>query len=182
MAAVKRVSLYVLIVCTITLILGQWILQLFGISVPIVQFAGGIMICKLGWEMLGATPTNDPPPRTEGTDELTKIAHLRSQLFYPITFPMTAGAGTLSVIFTLSAHSESLDMHDHLINMGAIFVAIVVMSIFVFIFFTNASRVVKYMGSRNEQIVNRIMAFLIFCVGLQIAFGGLTTLVKGMGL
>ncbi len=180
MAAVLRVSLYVLIVCTVTLISGHWILQLFGITVPIVQLAGGIMISKMGWQMLGATPTLGPVPRTEQTDELTKMTQLRNLLFYPITFPMTAGAGTLSVIFTLSAHSESGEFHDHLINMGAIFFAIVVMCIFVFLFFTNASRVVKYMGSRNEQIVNRIMAFLIFCVGLQIAFGGLSTLVKGM--
>lgn len=182
MAAVKRVSFYVLIVCTVTLITGHWILQLFGISVPIVQFAGGIMICKFGWVMLGATPTQESAPHTEVTNELTKMEHLRSLLFYPITFPLTAGAGTLSVIFTLSAHTESNDLHHHLINMGAIFIAIVVMCVFVFLFFTNASRVVKFMGTRNEQIVNRIMAFLIFCVGLQIAFGGLSTLLKGMGI
>lgn len=182
MAAVKRVSLYVLIVCTVTLITGHWILQLFGISIPIVQLAGGIMICKFGWEMLGATPTEEPAPHSEATDEMTKMSHLRNMLFYPITFPLTAGAGTLSVIFTLSAHSESVNLHDHLINMGAIFIAILVMSFCVFLFFTNASRVVKFMGTRNEQIVNRLMAFLIFCVGLQIAFGGLSTLVKGMGV
>lgn len=182
MAAVKRVSLYVLIVCTVTLITGHYILQLFGISIPIVQLAGGIMICKFGWQMLGATPTQEEAPHTKTTDEVTKMEHLRNMLFYPITFPLTAGAGTLSVIFTLSAHSESIDIHDHLINMGAIFIAIVVMCLCVFLFFTNASRVVKFMGTRNEQIVNRLMAFLIFCVGLQIAFGGLSTLVKGMGV
>lgn len=181
-AAVKRVSFYILIICTVTLILGHWILQLFGITVPIVQLAGGIMICKFGWQMLGSTPTEESAPRTEETDALTKMSHLRNLLFYPITFPMTAGAGTLSVIFTLSAHSESVKFKEHLVNMFAIFIAIVVMSFLVFVFFVNASRVVKFMGTRNEQIVNRLMAFLIFCVGLQIAFGGLSTLVKGIHL
>lgn len=180
MASVKRVSLYILIVCTVALIVGHWILQLFGISIPIVQLAGGIVICKFGWEMLGATPTEESAPHTTQTDDLTRMEQLQNLLFYPITFPMTAGAGTLSVIFTLSAHTESFNVQDHLINMGAIFIAIVVMAFCVFFLFLNAGRVVKYMGTHNEQIVNRIMAFLIFCVGLQIGFGGLKTLVESI--
>lgn len=180
--AVKKVSIYVLIFCSITLFLGHYILTLFGISVPVVQLAGGIMICKFGWDMLGAKPTEGEVQNTTETDAVTKMSDLTNKLFYPIAFPMTVGAGTISVIFTLSAHTESIAIQSHLMNLGAIFVAILIMSLSVFLFYTNASRVVKFIGSRNEQIVNRVMAFLIFCVGLQIAAGGVFNLLRSMGV
>jgi len=180
--AVKKVALYVLIFCSVTLFIGHYILTLFGITVPVVQLAGGIMICKFGWEMLGAKPSEGKVQNTEETDAVTKMSDLRNKLFYPIAFPMTVGAGTISVIFTLSAHSESVTMQSHLMNLGAIFVAILVMSLSVFLFYTNASRVVKFIGTRNEQIVNRVMAFLIFCVGLQIAVGGVFSMLRSMGV
>lgn len=180
--AVKKVAFSVLIFCTITLLVGHYILTLFGITVPVVQLAGGIMICKFGWEMLSATPTEGEVQHTEETDAVKKMSDLRNKLFYPIAFPMTVGAGTISVIFTLSAHSETVEMEHRLLNMGAIFVAILITSFSVYLFYTNASRVVKFLGTRNEQIVKRIMAFLIFCVGLQIALGGVSNLIKTMPL
>lgn len=180
--AVKKVALYVLIFCSITLFVGHYILALFGITVPVVQLAGGIMICKFGWDMLGAKPTEGEVQNTEETDAVTKMSDLRNKLFYPIAFPMTVGAGTISVIFTLSAHSEAITMQSHLMNLAAIFVAILIMSFSVFLFYTNASRVVNFIGTRNEQIVNRVMAFLIFCVGLQIAASGIFNLLKSMGV
>lgn len=180
--AVKKVAFSVLVFCTITLLVGHYILTLFGITVPVVQLAGGIMICKFGWEMLSATPTEGEVQHTEETDAVKKMSDLNNKLFYPIAFPMTVGAGTISVIFTLSAHSETVEMEHHLMNMGAIFVAILITSFSVYLFYTNASRVVRFLGSRNEQIVKRIMAFLIFCVGLQIALGGVSNLLKTMGV
>jgi len=180
--AVKKVSIYVLIFCSITLFVGHYILTLFGITVPVVQLAGGIMICKFGWEMLGAKPTEGEVQNTEETDGMTKMSDLRNKLFYPIAFPMTVGAGTISVIFTLSAHTEAIAFQSHLMNLGAIFVAILIMSLSVFLLYTNATRVVKFIGSRNEQIVNRVMAFLIFCVGLQIAASGVFNLLRSMGV
>src|SRR6188474_1478533 len=50
--AVKKIALYAFSICTVTLFAGHWILELFGISIPVIQLAGGIMICKMGWEFL----------------------------------------------------------------------------------------------------------------------------------
>lgn len=175
--AVKRIALYVLVFCTVILLIGHYILALFGITVPVVQVAGGIMICKFGWDMLSATPTEGEVEESQTTDPVIRFKELRNKLFYPIVFPTTVGAGTISVIFTLSAHSESVQNTNYFVNVGAIFIAILITSFAVYLFFNNASRVVKFLGTRNEQIVKRIMAFLIFCVGLQIAVGGISNLI-----
>ena len=181
-ATVKKIAFYTFLLCTVTLFTGHWILELFGITVPIIQLAGGIMICKLGWELL-SSKTDANANAGKGTPDISGsvLQDLSNKLFYPITFPITAGAGTISVIFTLSAHTTNNNITQYLINTGAILTAIIFMCLLVYVCYFNANRLVNYLGSSSEQVVNRIMAFLIFCVGLQIAVGGITSLIKLYG-
>jgi multiple antibiotic resistance protein len=178
--AVQKITLYAFFICTVSLFAGHWVLELFGLSVPVVQLAGGIMICKLGWEFL----SSDKKPAEEvklpsEDDKVSPYLYIENKLFYPITFPVTTGAGTISVLFTLSAHSARSRITDYLINTSAILLAIIFMCVLIYIFYLNTKRIIGFLGSKGETIVNRISAFLIFCVGLQIAISGITTLIKG---
>src|SRR5574337_723457 len=56
--AIKKIVFYVLVMCLFVLLSGHWILELFGISVPIIQLAGGILICKIGWDFLAPSKTD----------------------------------------------------------------------------------------------------------------------------
>ena len=91
---------------------------------------------------------------------------------------MTTGAGTISVLFTLSAHGNVSDFSGYLINVGALLISVIGICILIYFFYVNANRLINYIGSHNEKIVNRLMAFLIFCVGLQIAVEGINNLIK----
>jgi multiple antibiotic resistance protein len=177
--AVSKITLYAFCICTVSLFAGHWILELFGISIPIVQLAGGIMICKIGWEFL----TSDKKDENSTTDKGEATKHsgyetIQGKLFYPITFPITAGAGTISVLFTLSADSAVAGMKDYYIDTGAILISIVFMCILIYIFYLNTKTMIHYLGANGEVIFNRIIAFLIFCVGLQIAVTGIKSLMK----
>ncbi|MBB3186594.1 MarC family protein [Microbacter margulisiae] len=175
---VKRIVLYAFVLSVVTLLVGHWILELFGLTVPVIQLAGGIMICKIGWEFL----STDKPKDNNANAALSQQSNLTSiqdQLFYPITFPMTTGAGTIAVLFTLSANSEAKSLPLYLINSGALILSIIGICILIFFFYVNANRLINYMGSHSEKIVNRLSAFLIFCVGLQIAIQGIMHLIHG---
>jgi multiple antibiotic resistance protein len=177
--AVGKIAFYAFSICTVSLFAGHWILELFGISIPIIQLAGGIMICKIGWEFL----TSDKKDDSNTTDKGEAAKHsgyenIQGKLFYPITFPITAGAGTISVLFTLSADSAMAGMKDYYIDTGAILLAIVFMCILIYIFYFNTKTMIHYLGANGEVIFNRILAFLIFCVGLQIAVTGIKSLIK----
>jgi multiple antibiotic resistance protein len=177
--AVSKITLYAFCVCTVSLFAGHWILELFGISIPIIQLAGGIMICKMGWEFLSSDKKDENA--TAGTDEKPKQSEyndLEKKLFYPITFPVTTGAGTISVLFTLSAHSATVGMKNYYINTGAILLSIIIMCTLIYIFYLNTKTIINYLGSNGEMIFNRVIAFLIFCVGLQIAITGIKDLIK----
>ena len=177
---VKKITLYSFIICAVTLFIGHWILEVFGLSIPIIQLAGGIMICKIGWAFLSADSNEAAAKTKPATTEIESdhIPSIENKLFYPITFPMTTGAGTIAVLFTLSADGANSDTSQYLINVGALLVSIIGICILIFIFYVNTNRLLSYIGSHNEKIINSLMAFLIFCVGLQIAVGGIVHLIK----
>lgn len=177
-SAVKKITAYSFVICAVTLFVGHWILELFGLTIPIIQLAGGIMICKIGWSFLSGddSETQEQKPNTQVEADHTHS--IDGKLFYPITFPMTTGAGTIAVLFTLSASGANKDLSQYLVNTGALFISVIGICILIFIFYVNTNRLISYIGSRNEKIINSLMAFLIFCVGLQIAVGGITHLVK----
>lgn len=164
--------------CSIVLLSGRWILALFGISVPIIQLAGGIMICKIGWDFLSPPKEDETVKASDEDKDLKPEESIDSKLFFPITFPITAGAGVIAVLITLSAHVSKTGISQWLIYTSAILLAVILICLLVFICYLNANRLINYLGSHREKIVNSIMAFLIFCVGLQIAVEGITALVK----
>jgi multiple antibiotic resistance protein len=179
-SAVRKITFYAFCICTVALFAGHWILQLFGLSIPVIQLAGGIMICKMGWEFLSSDKevhTTDTDLNADGKGD--SFVYIQNKLFYPITFPVTTGAGTISVLFTLSAHSARVNIADYMISTAAILLAIIFICLLVYIFYLNAKTIIHRLGENGEMIINRISAFLIFCVGLQIAVAGIRSLVKG---
>jgi multiple antibiotic resistance protein len=179
---VRKIALYAFIICVFTLLLGHWILELFGITVPIIQLAGGIMISKIGWEFLTDDTAEPPINSSIEKKDVDPAAGIEGKLFYPMTFPITTGAGTIAVLITLSAHGTSNTFSSYVLNTGALVFAVTAICILVFVCVANANYFIRYMGSNNEKIVNRIMAFLIFSVGLQIAVGGIMQLIKSVPL
>jgi multiple antibiotic resistance protein len=175
--AAGKIAFYCFLVCTVALIAGSWLFQLFGISLPVVQIAGGILICRTGWQLL--SPGNEVADDAE-TSSPGHHRNVEDILFYPLAFPMTTGAGTISVILTLSAHTKEEALTSHLLNLSAIFVAIVVMTILIYICYAFTPAVLGRLGARGQQVVNRLSAFIVFCVGLQIAATGLKHLLKDM--
>jgi multiple antibiotic resistance protein len=176
-SAAKKITFYCFLICTVSLLVGTWILKAFSISIPVVQMAGGIMICRMGWILLtsddgikGGKETAQPQRDPGVIDNI---------LFYPLAFPMSTGAGSISVLLTLSAHAEDNVWSVHLMNLGAMMISIVLICLMIYLCYANTPRLIRRLGPRGEQIVNRLSAFLVFCIGMQIFSSGIMALVKG---
>ena len=109
--------------CLASVFVGTYVLEFFGLSVPIVQVAGGIVVCAAGGSCCAranATPI-DPATRRRAAQ---KIA---SRAFYPLTLPLTVGPGTISVAITIGANHpqsvRSLVVHGAADVIGAVLVA-----------------------------------------------------------
>jgi len=175
-AASKRIAFYCFLICTVSILIGTYIMELFGISIPIVQVAGGLMICRMGWQLLTSDDSLKGDKETARPER--KAGDIENILFYPVSFPMTTGAGTISVLLTLSAHGEDNDISRHLVKLCALFIAVLLICLLIYICYSNTPRLIKRLGPRGEQIVNRLSAFLVFCIGMQIASVGIRTLLK----
>jgi multiple antibiotic resistance protein len=173
-AAVRKIAGYCFLICTSSILVGSWLFKLFGISLPVVQLAGGILICHMGWQLL--TPNNAASDSSNSSPATNKP--LEDLLFYPLAFPLTTGGGTISVLLTLSAHGHNSDHSIYFQNLGALFAAVVCMCVVIYYSYAYTPVLLKYIGARGEQILNRLSAFLVFCVGLQIAVEGIEQLVK----
>lgn len=173
----KTIAVYAFFICAVTLFAGQYILELFGVSVPVVQLAGGILISKMGWDM-----TNDDNTTKEvDLGEANSLEHLKNKLFYPITFPITTGAGTMSVLLTLAAHNKGSTYVHTLVNFSATMIAVLGMCVLIYISYSSTTRITRNWGASERNIINKITAFFIFAYGLEIASNGISNIIKTFG-
>ena len=175
LSMIKKIVFYYLIVGIGSLIIGRFILMMFSLSLPIVQMGGGFLICKtaLGW-----LSDSQPSPQHKTENITNNIDNASSQLFYPMTFPVSIGPGTMSVIFTLTAAStyEAAKWYETILNYGVIALAIALMALILYFFVTKGQVLMRKLGKSGTQVINKLVAFFTFCVGIQILFEGLNKL------
>ncbi len=159
--------------------LGSLLLGFFGISLPIVQVTGGIVIAATAWSLLFE---NDASVNTRKKNE--EIAgsgsqddgDLEGKIFYPFTFPITAGPGTLVVMLTLSARVSNKGLTETAAGHAGIVVAAIVLSASVYFCYSYAPRLIKAVSPSTVHGILRVIAFILMCIGVQIAWNGISML------
>lgn len=171
--AAKKIFVYCVLISMGSLLLGHLILMMFGLAVPVIQVGGGLIICKTGYDLLVSADVSATP----SPGEVKKIDEdaLNMKLFYPISFPITVDPGAISVIFTLMATAS---IKDDLLSTGvhyaAIAVAIVILLWLLCLFVVQGARIMKKLGNAANMIINKFVAFLTFCIGIQILVTGIS--------
>ncbi len=174
--ATKKIAFYCFSICLVSILLGSWILKIFGLSLPIVQIAGGLIIFNMGWQLLSSKNDDRAPERV--AQPADKFRQVEDLLFYPIAFPMTAGAGTISVLLTLSASSGDKDLKDYMTDMGSVLLGALMIVFLLYVCIANTDLLLKRIGNRGQQVVNRVSAFIVMCVGLQILWNGVAHILR----
>src|ERR1017187_8847206 len=126
----RRIALNNIIFLGTIELVGSAILNFFGISLPIVEVAGGLVIAAMGWKTLNENDGNaNVRGKQEEGDERNEVLleNLNQKIFYPFTFPVTSGPGTLVTILTLSAQASRHPLEGNLLAHGGIFAAVVVL-------------------------------------------------------
>ena len=158
--------------------MGSLLLSFFGISLPIVQVAGGLVIAATAWALLFEKDASAHD--RDRHQEITSGSHtdddLDGKVFYPFTFPLTAGPGTLVVMLTLSAHASENNLTGKAMAHGGIALAVVVLSASVFFCYGYAPKLIKAISPSVVHGILRVIAFVLMCIGVQIAWNGLSLL------
>jgi len=171
---IKKIVVNCMLIGIGSLVAGHLILLLFGLAIPVIQLGGGIIICKTGWEWLsdsGATKTD----KTQTSINKIDLDDIERKLFYPISFPISLGPGSISVIFTLMAAAVvEGNLVKTGINYAMISLAIIALLIILYIFLAQGNRIMRKLGNSGNMIINKLIAFIMFCIGIQIIVTGIS--------
>ena len=160
-----------------SIFLGSYVLQFFGISLPIVRIAGGLVVVAFTWKML-----NDDSQATEKTAAETgqrDDPHPGVDAFYPLTMPITVGPGTIAVAVALGSerpNGES-DWPALLKLAGGAVAGAVALVATIYVCYRFADRVVVALGPAAMNVMTRLIAFILLCVGIQILWTGIYALI-----
>lgn len=175
----RRIAVNNIIFLAIFEVIGSAILKFFGISLPIIQVSGGLVITALGWGMLNQ-PDAQASAQSKQDEADACLDNRRSELikksFYPFTFPVTSGPGTLVVTLTLSAHASQAVLLDNVLSHVGVFLAIVGLSVAVYFCYAYAPRITRAIAPSTVHGILRVMAFIVLSIGVQIAWNGFSTL------
>ena len=160
---------YVLVAC---MLIGSYILLLFGISLPVVRIGGGLLLAATGWRMLHSTEEDDVhAAAAERASSLSNFELVRRS-FFPMTFPLTTGPGTIAASIALGAQIPTTAPVLYLAGaLGAAAGAMLVSTV-LYLVFWNSAAVMKRLGDIGTLVMMRLMAFILLCIGIQMMWTG----------
>ena len=173
----RKIAISTTIFMLVIELVGTGLLEFFGISLPVVQVAGGLVLASMGWNLLNQQESSVNPDRTVVRED--NFLSIEQQVFYPLTFPVTVGPGCIVVMLTLSAHAsvKSSVLQNVMAHLG-ISLALVVLSLTVYVCYRYAPKITQRISPQTAHGILRIIAFVLLCIGVQITWNGVETLLK----
>ena len=150
-----------------SLLFGSAILEFFGITVPAVRVAGGLLVTAVGWKILNGD--NIAEHRALGAEEAPP------QSFYPLTLPLTIGPGSIAVAITFGSHRP--EGPNFALQVAAAIAGLVAIAATVFVCYRFAVRIARALGESGINVMIRLSAFILICIGVQICWSGIKALI-----
>lgn len=176
---VTQAAFYVVGIMLVTYYAGAWIMHTFGISIPGLRIAGGLIVVSIGFSMLF-------PPAEPRTLEAEAAADAQQQrqtpniAFVPLALPGTAGPGTIAMIISGAASMDNAIAPDYAPWMIAVAPVIVfaLLGVFFWVCLRSAGRIVAVIGQSGVEAISRVMGFLLVCMGVQFVINGILEIVS----
>ncbi|RBQ28053.1 MarC family NAAT transporter [Aliarcobacter vitoriensis] len=159
-------SVYVFFIIVLSFYFGQFIMKTFGISIPGLRIAGGLIVAYIGFRMLF------PSKKDESSKENGSIA------FVPLAMPSTAGPGTIAMVISAAStiHSGQSDTPIWIIYVASILTPLI-LSIILWLSLRSADSIMKIVGRNGVDAISRLMGFLLVCMGTQFVINGVKEII-----
>lgn len=173
----RRVAINSFFLLVGSYLIGAHVLAFFGISLPVVQVGGGLIVISTAWKML---KRGEDEERSE-VRQSVQPRDVLQRAFYPLTMPLTVGPGSISVAITLGANAA----HFHNAKLPAIVAALVgllMLAVSIFLCYGFADRLARILGATAMSVILRLSSFLLVCIGVQIVWNGMSALLSSVTL
>jgi len=172
----RKVAVNSFVLLVASFLTGTHILHFFGISIPVVQVGGGLVVIANGWALL---QRKDQPDRSSDVQHKVNLQDIFRNAFYPMTMPLTVGPGSISVAITLGANLPH-HLGANLLAILATVIASLLVAISIYLCYGFADRLAAVVGETGMGVILRLSSFLLVCIGVQIMWNGLSALVQSL--
>jgi multiple antibiotic resistance protein len=172
----RKVAINSFVLLIASFLVGTHVLALFGISIPVVQVGGGLMVIANGWAML---KRKEEPDRGGEVQKNVNLLDIFKNAFYPLTLPVTVGPGSISVAITLGANIPR-HFGPNLLAILAAVIGAALVSVSIFLCYGFADRLAALIGENAMSIILRLSSFLLVCIGVQILWNGASALLRSL--
>jgi len=172
----RKVAINSFILLIASFLIGSHILNFFGLSIPVVQVGGGLIVISNGWAMLKRKEDHDRGTEVQKKVNLQEISR---SAFYPLTLPLTVGPGSISVAITLGAN-EPRHLGANLLAILAAVIGSALVAISIFICYGYSDHLAAVVGDTGMSIILRLSSFLLVCIGVQILWNGAKALLQSL--
>jgi multiple antibiotic resistance protein len=171
-AASRKIAVYSFLILICFFLFGYLILKLFGITIPVVQVSGGLVLAAMGWQLLNDSQGAGP---SAGSGPSETNASLAGKTFYPFTFPLTVGPGGIAIAMTFGAHvrrGTETGIAAHLAGAASIFL----ICLAVYLCYSNLQYISARIAPAGVKAISKMLAFFIICIGVEILWEGIKAL------
>ena len=179
-ALARKIAINTIIFLVVIDLVGGTTLRFFGISLPIVQVSGGLVIAAIGWGILSQKDTDPSSEKMQAAAVQAQVKDAEGTLlekaFYPFTFPITVGPGCIVVMLTVAAHLPQKSVTGFVLTHLGVLIAAVALAATVYFCYAYAPRISRRISPSTAHGIQQVMAFILLCIGVQIAWNGLSAL------
>ena len=164
-----KIAINVFVILTVCLLLGRYILAMFGLTVPILRVAGGLVVGNVGWGLLHQSPRLNEEANDEARDKVDVSLS-------PMALPIIANPGAISVAISLGAGS---------MNFGTVLgnlIALALLTVLNYVCLLLGEPMVKKLGRNGMDAFNKILGFLVLGIGVNLVVSGIDALIKSAAL
>lgn len=173
-ALARMIALNGLALILTSIFVGTHILAFFGISLPVVQVGGGLVVISTGWALL-RQPNDDADGKAEPR-ECHETDYSR-QAFYPLTLPLTVGPGSISVAIAVGANRTEGSQWSWPLIVGMILGSLLIAAS-IYWSYRFAERIGRTLGESAMNVTIRLSSFILVCIGVQILWNGVSALLR----
>ena len=170
----RMVALNGLVLIVTSIFIGTHILAFFGISLPVVQVAGGLIVISTGWSLLRQSSDGDDD---HASNRECNEADYARQAFYPLTLPLTVGPGSISVAIAVGANRPEGSQWRWPLTAGMLLGSLLV-AVSIYLSYRFAERLGRTLGDSAMNVIIRLTSFILVCIGVQIMWNGLSALLR----
>ncbi|MBV8055745.1 MAG: MarC family protein [Deltaproteobacteria bacterium] len=157
-----------------SLLVGSYVLEFFGITLPVLRVAGGLVVTAAGWNLLQAEDRRD--------DELATHRPGRTiDAFYPLTMPITVGPGSIAVAITLGSQRPRVGLPQLALLGGAAGAGLIAITATIYVCYRFAEGTAGVLGEQGTNVLVRLSAFILLCIGIGIIWSGYSALMQVAG-